>query len=444
MATSITAPDNGNSLPLLRRPKVARLLLIALIAEIAYAVLNISTMPVYLVGDRHLGEAGPGYVLVAFLFFEAVFKSPMGHLADRFGPKRLMMLGPLISVVTSLVSFAIPRTGGQPLEVLAFVCLRACDGLGAAMLWPAAFAAVGDAVEDGERQQAMSLLNLCYMLGIAFAFPFGGAINDITGTKWAGLVLAAGLFAAVGICVWRFVPEIDSALMAKKESSKSELSSFMSSVKQIPSYLILATITFAGVGFPMAIFKLFTLDEFHLSETAVGLLVFPSALSMGIASVPISRLGEKLGRARAVHIGLAACSAGMWLIGIGAFFPVLRSPWIFMLGGIPVGIGFLMAIPAWMASVSDINPNCRGANLGAVMTAQGLGAIIGSPIGSSLYEKMQPVGKQLGLGVDFGRYSPFLGCAACATIGTLLSLKIISDRKAQPASQTPSEQVTDR
>ena len=115
MATSITAPDNGNSLPLLRRPKVARLLLIALIAEIAYAVLNISTMPVYLVGDRHLGEAGPGYVLVAFLFFEAVFKSPMGHLADRFGPKRLMMLGPLISVVTSLVSFAIPRTGGQPL-----------------------------------------------------------------------------------------------------------------------------------------------------------------------------------------------------------------------------------------------------------------------------------------------------------------------------------------
>jgi len=419
-------------------------LLIALLAEIAYAVLNISTMPVYLVGDRHLGEAGPGYVLVAFLFFEAVFKSPMGHLADRFGPKRLMMLGPFISVATSLISFAIPRTGGQPLEVLAFVCLRACDGLGAAMLWPAAFAAVGDAVEDGERQQAMSLLNLCYMLGIAIAFPFGGAINDITGTKWAGLVLAAGIFAAVGICVWRFVPAIDSTLASKKEGSESEFSSFLASVKQIPSYLILAVITFAGVGFPMAIFKLFTLDQFHLSETAVGLLVFPSALTMGIASVPVSRFGEKLGRARAVHIGLAGCSLGMWLIGIGAFVPALRSPWLFMLGGIPVGLGFLMAIPAWMASVSDINPNCRGANLGAVMTAQGLGAIIGSPIGSSLYEKMQPVGKQLGLGIDFGRYSPFLGCAVCATIGTVLSLRILSDHKVHSTVEVPSEPATDQ
>ena len=157
---------------------------------------------------------------------------------------------------------------------------------------------------------------------------------------------------------------------------------------------------------------------------------------MGIASIPMGRFADKIGRIRAVHLGLLLCAAGMAVIGAGAFaarpeLRILRSPWLFCLGGIPVGIGFLLAIPAWMASVSDIDPEKRGSNLGAVMTAQGIGAIIGAPIGAMMYEKLQPVGVHLHLGASFGRYSPFLGCAICAGIGWALSVKILrapSDR----------------
>src|SRR3954465_2784855 len=82
---------------------VWRLLVVALLAEIGYAVLNISTMPVYLEAaptntwisnGRGFGASIIGLVLVAFLLVEAIFKSPMGHLADRFGPKKLMLIGP--------------------------------------------------------------------------------------------------------------------------------------------------------------------------------------------------------------------------------------------------------------------------------------------------------------------------------------------------------------
>src|SRR4051812_41281893 len=92
-----------------RRPAVRHLLIVALLAEIGYAVLNISTMPVYLratptpswiSNGRGFGESVIGLVLVAFLLSEAIFKSPMGHLADRIGPKKLMFIGPGISVVT--------------------------------------------------------------------------------------------------------------------------------------------------------------------------------------------------------------------------------------------------------------------------------------------------------------------------------------------------------
>src|ERR1044072_2743092 len=186
----------------MRNPAVWRLLVVALFAEIGYAVLNISTMPVYLEATpttgwisngRGFGASVIGLVLVAFLLSEAIFKSPMGHLADRVGPKRLMLIGPAFSVITAILSLFVPHNGGA-WEVLAFILLRALDGIGAAMAWPPGSSPLGPAVDDSERQQAMSFLNLCYMLGIALALPIGGMVNDLSGVKWAGLILAAMLF----------------------------------------------------------------------------------------------------------------------------------------------------------------------------------------------------------------------------------------------------------
>jgi DHA1 family multidrug resistance protein-like MFS transporter len=345
--------------------------------------MNLSTMPPYLHDDRKFGTGTMGLVIVAFLLSEALFKSPMGHVSDKIGPKKLMIFGPALSVGTALVSLIVPRTGGGFLELMTFIGLRSLDGLGAAMLWPAAYTAVSNAVEDSERQEVMSFLNLCYMVGIAIAFGVGGAANDLTGTKWAGMVVAAAMFLGVSLCSWRFVPDIDSSSIRRDRPGESGFSDFKKSVKHIPTYLLLSLVTFAGIGFPFTIFKLFLKEQFQLSESMVGALVLPSALAMALASVPMSKLGEKIGRSRAVHLGLLLSAAGMWLIAIGAIIPPMRQVWICAVCGIPLAIGFLVTIPAWMASVSDIDPKCRGANLGAVMTAQGLGAIIGAPMGRS-------------------------------------------------------------
>src|SRR5579884_4039189 len=94
--------------PLWKKHLVRRLLLVALCAEIGYAVLNISTMPVFLVETRHLGEASVGLVLTAFLLSEAALKGPMGHLADKYGRKRLMTVGPLFTIFTPLLTFLVP------------------------------------------------------------------------------------------------------------------------------------------------------------------------------------------------------------------------------------------------------------------------------------------------------------------------------------------------
>jgi len=418
-------------IPLFKQPTFVRLVFVALLGEIGYAVLNISTMPVFLRDDRHLSVAVVGLVLVAYLFSEALFKSPMGQLADRIGPRKLMAIGPLLSVFTSLLSFVVPRTGGHGLEVLMFMGLRAIDGLGAAMLWPAAFARVGDSVKDSQRQEAMSVLNLCYMVGIALALPIGGAFDDLANSHSAALFLAAGLFAAVSAAAFFGIPDVPHSAQETRPN-EGGLKDLIASLHRIPVYLILAAVTFIGIGFPMAIIKLFAQDQFNMSETGFGALVFPAALVMAFCSVPLSKFGEKIGRIKSVHFGTGLCSIGLVVIGLGAFFPFLRTPAILALGAIPVGVGFLLAIPAWYASVSELDPLRRGANIGAVMTAQGLGAIIGAPLGGLVYDKFRHLGHHLHLGNGFAHYMPFVGSAICVSAGWILSLKILHKPKVEP------------
>jgi DHA1 family multidrug resistance protein-like MFS transporter len=422
---------------LLARPFVRRMLITALLAEIGYAVLNIVTMPQYLQFDRNFSAFGVSLVLVAFLLSEAVMKGPMGHLADRVGHKRLMLIGPLITLGTSIASLVMPRFDpgiGEPIEVLLFALLRIGDGVGAAMLWPAAFALMGDAVKDHERQQAMSLLNMCYLLGIALALPVGGIVKDTTaallaptiGAKAGGLILAAVLFLAVALTVLR-LPVDRARTEQPHEGEGFDFKAFLQTAKQIPAYLGLAAITFCGIGFPMAIITIFASEELKLSDTQFGALVMPAALAMALFSVPMAKYGERVGRAKAVHRGLSWCAGGLIFICLGAFFPAFRMTWALGLGSIPVGVGFLLTIPAWLASVSDLDPKKRAANVGAVMTAQGLGAIVGAPIGGWAYQGLVPLGRNLGLGESFGHYSPFIGTALCVTAGWLVSLRILRD-----------------
>ena len=190
--------------------------------------------------------------------------------------------------------------------------------------------------------------------------------------------------------VWRFIPDRPAhSTPADDAHGPSNSGQLLASIKQIPEYLILAAVTFAGIGFPGFIVKIFPIQEFGFSETQVGIPIGIGALVLAAASVPMSKFGERIGRVRAVHVGLALSAVGMWVVGIGMFIPALRHPWVLGIAGLPVGIGFLLTIPAWFASVSDLDKTRRGANIGAVMTAQGLGTIVGPVIGAFVIVTMQ-------------------------------------------------------
>jgi len=425
-------PIPGAPPPATFRGVLLAIALVAGFAELAYAVMNVSAMPVYLHHSMGYGAASVVAIGAAFLLCEGLMKGPFGVLGDRIGRKRLIIAGPLVSVATSLLTLAV-----QPHQWYLFVILRALDGLGAAALWPSALAMIADVVEDDRRSQAMSLFNVTYLVGIALGPFIGGAANDLTAlvTEQLGMrnvdplqasfYLISALFFCTAVAAWRQIPHIPPHHERHPEVEGGfSLSALLRSLRQMPEMLLMAFVTFLGIGMIMLIIKLFALAEFRLSETAFGALLLVPCLIIALASVPLGTVGDRIGKARAVRLGIGLCAAAMWALIL------IKSEIALVLGGSIIGVGFVIAFPAWMAYISArCHPRQRGAVMGAVGTAQGLGAMIGVPLGGWLYEHAH-------IRTPFlpwinSHYAPFIGCAILLLAAWILAVTTIKDTPAQ-------------
>ncbi|MBL8048514.1 MAG: MFS transporter [Chthonomonas sp.] len=401
-----------------------RLLLIALLAETAFATLNLASMPHYLRSDRLFSPGMIAIIMASFMLAEAVLKSPLGHLADRVGCRRLLVIAPLLSAGSAVLTILAPRTGTS-LDVAVMIGLRLVDGAAAAMIWPAMFSAMGETSDQDLQQESLSLLNSCYFVGIALAFPISGFINQLFGATARGVIgqYAPSFLLAFVMFVACAVVAATSTLpqkVAHHEDPSHEPGNLLDAFRRIPQFMIMGAVVFVALGLPMTIIQFFAKDQLKLSQAGFGALVLPGAIAMALLSAPISKLGKRLGTATSVHLGLAICLSGMIVIALGQFIPALRTLLAFGIAGLPLGLGFLLAIPAWYTSVSEVDPARRGSNIGAVMAAQGLGAIVGGIIGGKIY----------GLGSAYG---PFILCAIALAVSLALSYRLIPPPpKAQP------------
>ena len=410
---------------------MAAIVVVAACAELAYTTVNISAMQPF-IRAHGLDPMWIGITAFSFIFFEGVMKSPFGVLGDRLGRRTLILVGPSISVFTCLIT---PHVTNPFVLVL----LRVTDGFGAAALWPAAFSLIGDHVPEAHRSRAMSYFNLAYLLGLALGPFLAGSANELS-RKYMGLsfvqskstsfYIAACLFAITTIVAFLFVPNLKPTPHAEAASGEGGLNiqSFKSMLGRMPATLLMTFTTFLGIGLIMAYVKDYTVGYFHLSETRFGALLIGPALIIAALSVPLGTLGDKIGKAKAVKIGIGTCALSYWLLLI--FF----SQWSLILFGGLLGVGFVIAFPAWMALVSSLcDSSQRGAAIGAVGTAQGLGAILGVAISSLIY-KFGPF--NVGPIVIPVHGLPFLCCGVMLAISFTLAITTVHD-PVRPAAALP-------
>lgn len=422
----------------------------ALLAELAYAILNLSAMPMYV--DKGLHEFSHyGIIFGTFLATEALSRPALGALGDKIGRKPLMVAAPAITAVTSYVTILIHG----PFVVPILIGLRAIDGLGSSALWMNAFASIGDIVGEKHRSAAMSVLNVTYMGGMALGFLLGGSADDYFHTLHASFYLASGLFVLAFLVMLIFFPhekphhvdlhleelshpvelvrEAESKLVQKVVWLANWLKGIFGSFGLVPDMVVMAIVTFVGMGMLTPIVKIYAFDHLGLSETRFGLFVAPIAAAMGICAVPLGHLGDRFGKTTAVCWGLFASSLAMWMIAL------FRSLWLTGIAGVLIGLGFTVAFPAWNALViSSTDARRRGEVLGAVGFAQGLAAMVGTLLGPLIYKSDAVSFPKLGI-VNYN--VPFWISAILLSAGTVICFTWVANKR---AVGTEGEHITFR
>ena len=464
--------------------------LIALFAELGYAVLNNSTLPVYLKDGLGIDPAFIGPIMMPF-FMSELLKGPLGVLADNIGRKPLMVFGPAVTIFTPLVFTLIHyHRGSLALPALiAFGFLRLLDGLGASALWPAMFAYLGDMVKPDKRASAMSVLNVVYMIGLALGFLAGGFVDDTFGPVLSGeanltqqmtmlehtvshphhqqihmngvssskraanvrsihhrgyfdeehvdyaaryfpsfyltslLFGMATILAIVGISSGRAVetrgsPDENDVRTEDEKLEKVTWSSIKEIIGAVPGVLLLAFVTFFGIGCIALQVKIFALDEFGITETEFGLLFLWPAVIIGLLALPLGHLSDKWGQVRSIKLGFFVAALSMW-----AMILLVRNPQIrelsLVIGGGLLGIGFVIAFPAWLAYLTTLsNGSHRGTIIGAASTAQGLGVLLGTLLGGWLYKHASHI-------PAVSHIAPFIACAILLSAGCVLTLAVL-------------------
>ncbi len=372
-----------------------------------------------------------------------------------------------------------PASATAVAALIAFGFLRALDGLGTAALWPALYAYVGDVVAEARRATAMGALNVVYMLGLAFSFLAGGFVDDTFGpllTHDAGVTLGgqmsevshrvrhnfaqaghhlAGLgrhgHAAVGAAplpapivvnpVYQpghYIPSFyltsflfalaaitamiglrnrphKSVAQTADAAQEASLSwaQFVSALKCVPQFLWIALVMFLGIGCIMPLVKLFALDEFKITETEFGVLTLGPSLVIAAIALPAGRLADAWGKTQSVRLGFVLATLGLW--GIPIIHHLHGGKNAFIGAASLLGVGFVLAFPAWLALLSSLGgEHQRGTIFASVSTAQGVGAGLGVLIGTRLYEHA-------------GHITPFVVSASLATVGSLLALVFVRD-----------------
>lgn len=388
-----------------------------------------------------------GWVFSAFVLGYALFQAPGGRLADRFGPRRVLVLATfwwgLFTALTAMVP-AVPGTLALLLGV------RFLLGVGEAVVYPASNRLVANWIPSPERGIANGLIFAGVGAGAGITPPLITFIMLNYGWRWSFWISAlVGL--AVG-CVWYFLardnPESHPWMSkAEAEHIRSGLPQFTTRPggrTTLPWSAILGnrdvlavTASYFCYGYVAYIY--FTWFFMYLStvrgldlksSSYYGMLPFAamavcSPLGGIISDRVTKRYGKRAGRCGIGVVGLAL--SGVFIV-LGTQAQDARLASVVLAGG--AGALYLSQSSFW-----SVTADIAGRSAGSVSGIMNMGNQIGGAITASL----TPL-----LAKYFGWPASFLVAAGLCAVGALAWLavnpnrQIQADRSAVAATRTES------
>jgi EmrB/QacA subfamily drug resistance transporter len=425
----------------------------------------------------HLSDQNLPWVVNAYVIAFGGFLLLGGRAADLLGRRRVFMAGLLVVAVASLAA-GFSANQGQ------LIAARAAQGLGAAIISPAALSIVTMLFKDGaERNKALGAWGAIAGSAGAAGVLLGGVLTQGLGWEWVLWVNVPVALIALAFTPG-LIPEsrsesatrhFDAAGAATITAGLSVLAYTVLdassagwgstkiivllalSVLLIAAFVVIEMRSHAPLV-PFGIFRVRTLT----GANVVGLLLGASLFSMFFF---ISLYMQQVLGYSAIHAGLSYLPLALTIVfaaGIGSqlvtrfgFKPILAAGMLLVAGGllwfsrISVNGGFLTDIlgPSFLAAaglgfgfvtstiaaVSGIEEREQGLASGLINTSQQIGGALGLAVLSTIattrtHDVLAGRGSDLHHALTSGFQSAFLGGSVIAALGFVATLVLIRNR----------------
>lgn len=334
-----------------------------------------------------------GMLLMIETLGQVVFQLPGGVLADRFGRKRVIVLGTAFRVASCLVYlFSTHWIHTAPALLLASAGML---GL------PAMTALIAESLPEERRSAGFAAYRTVTWMPMIITNLLGGVFMDYFGVLGGVRLCVEGALvvsAASTVLRWRMLEETFNPDERQEAGAITlDLGGLRDSLRTVSREIWVMTVVAALGGFAMRIvwsfMVVYAVEEVGLTNTQWGLIGTAVSIVSTILTYPGGMLADRIGRKPCIVISKTLSplstlgftfSRNFWQLG------VTRT-----LGGVAQGFGGLvwgpMGGPVWQALVTDLTtPQSRGRVMGLMGSIAGVVSTPASWVGGYMYDNISP------------------------------------------------------
>jgi predicted MFS family arabinose efflux permease len=344
-----------------------------LLARIALNISYRITYPFLPVIARGLGvDLTSAGLLVTARAAGGLVSPVFGSLSDRLGRKRLMLAGAALLIVGAAVCAALPFYA-------AFLAAFVLFGVAKAVYDPAMQAAIGDRVPYAQRGRAIGISELSWSAAWLIGVPSAGWLIARTGWQ-APFAFLAALGVAGLLLLARALPHDVPAVA--HASASLQLGQVVRNRNLMAALCVTAFITLAN-EVTFIVYGAWMENRFGLSVVSLGVASIVIGVAEAAGEFGSTGLADRLGKRRAVLIGLA-------LLGISyGLLPSLGQRLEWALGGLALlFVSFEFTLVSSLPLISELAPEARATAMSANVAAITIARMIGSAGGAAMFARM--------------------------------------------------------
>jgi EmrB/QacA subfamily drug resistance transporter len=448
------------------------------------AIVNVALPSIKL--DLGFSQENLQWVISAYALVFGGFLLLGGRAADLLGRRRIFLAGVVVFTVASFLA-------GMAWSEASLISARALQGLGAAIISPAALSILSTTFREGhERNIALGVWGAVGGFGAAAGVLLGGVLTDALSWEWiffvnvpvgvAAFVVAPFLLAeSRDASVRRF--DVPGAVLVT-----GGLSALVYAITQAgqqgwlagetlgffaASLVMLAAFVAWEIRHPeplmrLGIFQIRTVSGANVAGLILGTALFAmflmltlymqqvlgySAMKTGVAYLAVAgtailwsavaaQLVTRIGVKPVLVAGMATLTAGLVYftqVSVGGSYVGDLLPGFLLIG---FGIGFAF-VPISIAALAGVQPAEAGLASGLINTSQQIGGALGiaalSTIASSRTDDALAGGTPLPNALVDGFTDAFIAGTVIAALGILASLALIRRRELEPVPEAEAE-----